>query len=109
MALPRVPQPQTSPPCRGGLRHRHVSHGPRPHLLAEVSSGAATYPTAQGSAFLRGEIWCYHVFHGHRRAVDQGIKKCLAALDMQLGSRVSKARLCVTKVYADVQVATVSL
>jgi hypothetical protein len=35
------------------------------------------------------------------------IKKCLAALGTQLGSRVSKARLCITEVLADVQAATV--
>jgi hypothetical protein len=36
-----------------------------------------------------------------------GIKKCLAALGIQLGSRVSKSRLCVTEAPVDVQAATV--
>jgi hypothetical protein len=36
-----------------------------------------------------------------------GIKKDLAALGTQLDSRVSKARLCITKVPADMQDATV--
>jgi hypothetical protein len=36
-----------------------------------------------------------------------GIKKSLAALGTQLGSRVSKARSCVTEVPADVQATTV--
>jgi hypothetical protein len=36
-----------------------------------------------------------------------GIKKGLAALGTQLGSRVSKARSCVTEAFADVQTATV--
>jgi hypothetical protein len=31
-----------------------------------------------------------------------GIKKCLAALDTQLGSRVYKARSCITEVPAEV-------
>jgi hypothetical protein len=35
------------------------------------------------------------------------IKKGLAALDTQLGSHVSKARLCITEASADVQTATV--
>jgi hypothetical protein len=39
---PRVPQPRTSPPCRGELRCCHESCGPGPHFLAELSSGAAT-------------------------------------------------------------------
>jgi hypothetical protein len=39
----------------------------------------------------------------------RGIKKGLAALDTQLGSRVSKARSCVTEAPADVQAATVRL
>jgi hypothetical protein len=40
--LPRVSLPRTSPPCRDGLQHRHVSHGPGPHLPTEVASSAAT-------------------------------------------------------------------
>jgi hypothetical protein len=36
-----------------------------------------------------------------------GIKKCLAALGTQLGSRVSKSRLCVTEAPVDVHAATV--
>jgi hypothetical protein len=33
-------------------------------LYWEGSSGTATCPTARGSAFLRGELQCYHVSHG---------------------------------------------
>jgi hypothetical protein len=79
---PRVPRPQTSPPWRGELRSCHVSRCPRPRLLAEVSSGAATFslpgpcllaevssgattcPIAPGSTSLRGELRCCHVSHG---------------------------------------------
>jgi hypothetical protein len=45
---PRVPWPRSSPP----FRSRHVSHGPGPHLLAEVSSGAATCHVAPALASL---------------------------------------------------------
>jgi hypothetical protein len=38
-----------------------------------------------------------------------GIKKVLAALGTQLGSRVSMARSCVTEMPADVQAATMRL
>jgi hypothetical protein len=45
-ALPRKLYLRTTPPWRGGLRSRHVSNGPEPHLLAELSSGAATCSSA---------------------------------------------------------------
>jgi hypothetical protein len=51
-ALPRVPQHRTSPPCRGGHRHYNMSHGPRPRLLAKVSSDIATCPLASDLASL---------------------------------------------------------
>jgi hypothetical protein len=79
--LPRQLWLQTTPPCRGGLQSRHVSRDPGPHLLAEVSSGAATCfsapdlaspaevgsgaatcPMALGSASPRGELRRCHVF-----------------------------------------------
>jgi hypothetical protein len=102
-----------------------VSHSLGPHLLVEVSSGAATCPRALGSAFVRVELRCCHVSHGSRLCLPErelrcchvshspgglwtiGIKKDLAALGTQLDSCVSKARSCVTKVPADVQDATV--
>jgi hypothetical protein len=37
---------RTTPPCRGRLRRRHVSRGPGPRLLVEVSSGAVMCPSA---------------------------------------------------------------
>jgi hypothetical protein len=49
---PHVPQPRTSPPCCGELWCCHVAHGPRPHLLAELSSGAATRSSALDLASL---------------------------------------------------------
>jgi hypothetical protein len=47
--------------------------------------------------------------HGPQRLWAVGIKKGLAALGTQLGSRVSRARSCVTEVLGDVQAATVWL
>jgi hypothetical protein len=47
--------------------------------------------------------------HDPGRLWTAGIKKDLAILATQLGSRVSKARSCVTKAPADVQTATVRL
>jgi hypothetical protein len=40
--LPRALRLRTLPPCRGGLRHCHVTYGSGPHLPAEVGSDAAT-------------------------------------------------------------------
>jgi hypothetical protein len=42
--LPRTPQLQTSPPCRGGLQRHHVSHSPGPCLPNEEGSDAAACP-----------------------------------------------------------------
>jgi hypothetical protein len=64
-------------------------------------------PTARGYAFLRGELQCFHVSHGPGRPLTTGIKKCLAALGTQLGSRVFKSRSCVNEAPADVQAATI--
>jgi hypothetical protein len=50
--LPRVLQPRTSLPCRGGLRRGHVSFSYRPCLPAEAGSGAATCPAASDPASL---------------------------------------------------------
>jgi hypothetical protein len=47
-ALSRKMYLRTTPPCRGELQSCHVSHGPKPHLLAEVISGAATWLMALG-------------------------------------------------------------
>jgi hypothetical protein len=52
LILPRVPRSRTSPHCRGGLRRCHVFRGPEPHLLAEMSSGVATCPSAPDLASL---------------------------------------------------------
>jgi hypothetical protein len=83
-----------------------VSRGHGAHLLTEVSSSAATCPTAQGSAFLRGELRCCHVSHGSGGLWTTGIKKGLAVLGTQLGSRGFKAHSCVTKAPANVQATT---
>jgi hypothetical protein len=96
--LPHVSQLRTLPPWWCELWCCHVSHGselclpergalllPRiPRLRAlsswEESSGVATCPTAPGGLWT---TW---------------IKKGLATLSTQLGSRVSKSRSCVTEV-----------
>jgi hypothetical protein len=110
-ALSCVPRPRTAPPCRGELRRCHVSHGLGSRLLAEVSSDVATCPTAQCSAFLRGELRC----GAATCPTSPGglwtpeIKKGLAALGTQLGSRVFKAHSCVTEAPADVHAATMRL
>jgi hypothetical protein len=51
-ALPHVPQLQSLPPCLGGLRICHMSHGDKPRLPTREGSGAATCPTALDPAFL---------------------------------------------------------
>jgi hypothetical protein len=57
----------------------------------EVTSGAATCTTAPGGLY------------------STGIKKGLAALGTQLGSRVFKARSCIAEAPGDVQAAIVRL
>jgi hypothetical protein len=118
-ALSHVPQLWASPPCRGGLWHRHVSRGPGPRLLAEVSSGSAACPTAPDlTSLLRCELQRCHVPHGSGLCLSErrapvlpcvprppvgmwtlGIKKGLAALGTQLGSRVFKTHSCVTEAH----------
>jgi hypothetical protein len=62
---------------------------------------------ALGSIFLRWKLQCCHVSHGPGGPWTIGIKKGLAVLGMQLGSRVSKTCSCITEALADVQAATV--
>jgi hypothetical protein len=78
-ALPRALQYWTLPPCQGGLWGCHMSSGSKPHLLVEESSGTTTRPA------VRCGPWA------------SSIKKCLAGLPKQLGSRVFKARVHVSK------------
>jgi hypothetical protein len=77
--LPCAPWLWTPPPCSGGLQDYHLPHGSEPHLPTREGSGAATCPVALS--------W--------PRA--SGIKKGLAGLGMQLGSRVPKACSRITK------------
>jgi hypothetical protein len=58
--LLRVTQFQTPPPCSGGLRCCHVSHGSRPRLSAWEGFGAVTCPPPPCSEELR----CCHMSHG---------------------------------------------
>jgi hypothetical protein len=94
-----------------------VSHGPGSCLLAEESCGVATYPSTPDLSSL--PRWALALPRGPwLRALlprgessdattsptapsglwTTGIKKGLAALGTQLGSRVSKACSCITKV-----------
>jgi hypothetical protein len=66
-------------------------------------------PTARRSAFLRGKLQYCHVFHDPDGLWTTGIKKVLAILVTQLGSRVFKARSCVTETSVDVHSTTVRL
>jgi hypothetical protein len=50
--LPHVPWLRTSPPCQGGLRYCHVSHGSGPCLPVKEGSSAATCPVAPDLASL---------------------------------------------------------
>jgi hypothetical protein len=118
-ALPRVPRPQTSPPCQGGFWRCHVSRGPSPCLLAEMSSSAATCPLALDLAFLprwapalprvpwlralspQGEsssaTTCPMALGG---LWTTGIKKGLATLGMQQDLHVSMVHSRFTEVFA---------
>jgi hypothetical protein len=52
-----------------------VSLSSKPCLPDKVSSGTTTYPSAPGSASLRGELRRCHVTHGPQRAVDHRNKE----------------------------------
>jgi hypothetical protein len=112
--LPHTLYLRTTPPCRGELRRCHVSRDFGPHLIAEESSDVATCPSAPDLASLlrwapmvprvpwlqallpRGESSSATTsLMAPSGLWTTGIKKDLAALVTQLGSRVSKARSCV--------------
>jgi hypothetical protein len=63
LELPRIPLLRISPPCLGELRCYHVSCGPGPHLLTELSSGDVTYSSTLDLASLPRHRLC-HVSHG---------------------------------------------
>jgi hypothetical protein len=63
-ALPRVPRLRTPPPCSGGLRCYHVSHGSGPRLPAREDSGTATCRTATDPSRCSGGLRCCHLSHG---------------------------------------------
>jgi hypothetical protein len=104
---------------RGWLQRCHVFRGPRPRLLAEVSSGAATCSSAPDFTSLpkwtsalprvpclqtlppRGETSGVATYPTTPSGLwTTGIKKCLATLGTQLGSRIFKACSRVTEVPA---------
>jgi hypothetical protein len=55
LALPRVPRLRILPPCSGGLRRCHVSHGTGPYLPAQEGFDAATCPAALWAAYLKNK------------------------------------------------------
>jgi hypothetical protein len=96
--LPCVPRHQILPPCSGGLRRYHVSHGTASRLPAREGSGTATYHTAPDLASLLGRapaLPCVTQLCGPQTS---RIKKDLDGIPMQLDSRVSKACLQVSMV-----------
>jgi hypothetical protein len=100
-ALPHVPRPRTSLPCREGLRCLHVSCSSDPRLRAKEDSGAAACPMAPDPCLPteEGSDAATHptAFCGSRAS---SIKKGLTDLSMQLGSRIPKACSHVSKVPA---------
>jgi hypothetical protein len=113
---PRVPRPRTSPPCRGGLRRCHVSHGSRLCLPERRAPTLPRVPQLRTSPPCRGGLRCCHVAPvSPPREESSGaatyptalsglctreIKKGMTAPGTQLGSHVSKARSRVTEVPA---------
>jgi hypothetical protein len=97
--------------------HCHVSYNSEPHLPAKEGSGAVTcFMAPDLASWLRWApalprvLWlqtlppgqggsrCFHASHGSQWVVElRYIKKVLAGLAMQLGTRVSKARLHVSE------------
>jgi hypothetical protein len=97
LTLPRVLRHRIPPPCSGGLRRYHVSHGFGSYLPALESSGGAAYPTAPDPASLLGRaptLPCVLQLCGPHTS---RIKKVLDGLPMRLDSRVSMACLQVSK------------
>jgi hypothetical protein len=114
--LSRTLELRTILPYRGGLRRRHVSRGLGPRLLAEESSDVATFLSAPDIASLSRwapalprVLWLRALLaRGENFGAATsptapsgqwtiGIKIVLAALVTQLGSRVFKARSCITE------------
>jgi hypothetical protein len=62
--LPRVPWLGILPPCSGGLRRCHVSHGSDYCLPVWEGSDAAMCPTDPDPASCLGGLQCCHVSHG---------------------------------------------
>jgi hypothetical protein len=61
LTLPHVPQLRTSPPCRGGLRRCHVSHGSGLCLSERRASALPRVPQLQASPPCRGGLRRCHV------------------------------------------------
>jgi hypothetical protein len=110
---PRVPQPWTSPRCRGELRRCHVSHGSGLYLPERRAPALSCVPQLRTSPPCRGGLRQCHVASASPPREESygaatyptipsglcttGINKDLAALATQLGSHVSKARPRVTE------------
>jgi hypothetical protein len=80
---PRVPRPRSSLPfwcC-------HVSRGPGPHLLAELSSSAVTCSSAPNLASLSRRRLC-HVSKARSRVIEGSARR--ADMTLQFGSTVQR-------------------
>jgi hypothetical protein len=102
--LPHVLQPRTLPSCRGGLRCCHVSRGPGPRLLAELSSGAATCSLAPDlTSLLRWTLvlpcvpWLWAL---HSREESSGAATCSSTLNLASLPRLALALLRVPRLQA---------
>jgi hypothetical protein len=84
LALPCVPRLRTSLPCWEGLRCHHMAYDSGPHLPVGECFGATT---------------CPKVLYGLQ---DSYIKKGIAGLPMQLGSRAFNAHSCVSMTHLHV-------
>jgi hypothetical protein len=85
LVMPCGPLLRTSHPRQGELRRYHMSYGTGSHLPAREGFGATTHPAVSSGP------------------QTSSIKKGLAGLSMQLGSRVSKARSRASKTSAPEQ------
>jgi hypothetical protein len=106
-----------TPPLRlGGLQRCHVHWGSGPHHIIQAGSGTTTRPSAPNPASpsrrspmltctlwlqtaprLRSGLRCLHVSYCSLRLMSRRDKERLSCNGIQQGSRVSKARPCVTE------------
>jgi hypothetical protein len=93
-ALPRVPWLRALLPREESSDAATCSSTPD---LASLLRWAPVLPCGPGLTSPRGELRCCHIPHDPNGLWTTGIKKCLAAVNTQLGSHVSKAQSRVTE------------